>query len=406
MLRFRRKKRDEEAAARDGDASQDATSEAIDASEAPPEDTGSDDTTLMRRDDEGDHTIARTSSSDDGVGDTAQASVDEAGEEAVDEQAASDEDGGDGFFGRLRSGLSRSRSAFAEGIGNLILGEKEVSEDLLEDLETQLIVSDVGVDASTEIVEGLAARVQRKQLNDTRALMDALRDDLTELLERNHAPFALDPAVVDGPNPFVILVVGVNGVGKTTTIGKLARRFKDDGFTPLLAAGDTFRAAAVEQLQRWGERNDVEVVAQGEGADTASVIFDALSAAKARNADVVLADTAGRLHNKVGLMDELAKVGRVIERFDPTAPHAVLLVLDAATGQNALAQAREFAEAVDLTGIVLTKLDGTAKGGIVFAIARQSGLPIQFVGVGEAVEDLRPFDPKPFVSALLDAVET
>ena len=307
---------------------------------------------------------------------------------------------GVGVFGRLRTGLARSRSAFAEGLGNLILGEKELNEDLLEDLETQLLVADVGVDASTEIVTGLTTRVQRKQLNDTHALLGALRDDLTEMLEARHVPFEV-PAE---PRPFVILVVGVNGVGKTTTIGKLARRFKNQGLTPILAAGDTFRAAAVEQLQRWGERNEVEVVAQGEGADTASVIFDALTAAKSRGADVVLADTAGRLHNKTNLMEELAKVGRVMKRFDDTAPHAVLLVLDAATGQNALAQAREFGQAVDLTGVVLTKLDGTAKGGVAFAIARQSGLPIQFIGIGEAVEDLRPFAPGEFVAALLDGV--
>mgnify|MGYP006280635635 CR=1 FL=1 len=319
----------------------------------------------------------------------------EAGEEALAEAPGARSGG---LFGRLKSGLARSRSAFAEGIGNLILGEKELDENLLEELETQLLVADVGVDASTEIVEGLTARVQRRQLNDARALIGALRDDLAELLRDRHRPFELPPT----PRPYVILVVGVNGVGKTTTIGKLARRFKDAGRTPILAAGDTFRAAAVEQLQAWGERNEVEVVAQGEGADTASVIFDALTAAKSRGADVVLADTAGRLHNKANLMDELAKVGRIMKRFDPQAPHAVLLVLDAGTGQNALAQAREFAQAVDLTGIVLTKLDGTAKGGIAFAIARQTGLPIQFIGIGESVEDLRPFDPDDFVAALLE----
>jgi fused signal recognition particle receptor len=240
--------------------------------------------------------------------------------------------------------------------------------------------------------------VARRQLNDPEALLEALREELSDLLREPHVPFEL-PAT---PRPFVILVVGVNGVGKTTTIGKLARRFKDQGLVPILAAGDTFRAAAVQQLQRWGERNEVEVIAQGEGADSASVIFDALGAAKSRGADVVVADTAGRLHNKANLMEELNKVGRVMKRFDETAPHSVLLVLDAGTGQNALAQAREFGQVVDLTGLVLTKLDGTARGGIVFALARQTGLPLQFIGIGEQVDDLRPFEPEPFVAALLD----
>jgi len=391
MFRFRKKK--------GGDADAGAPDGAEIASEDP---------TLLRdgEDEAGPDTDASTSQVEpDALGsDTAAAdaaTVDAADAEPAEAAATDAGEEGPGLFGRLRSGLARSRSAFAEGLGNLILGEKELNEDLLEDLETQLLVADVGVDASTEVVTGLTARVQRKQLNDNQALLGALRDDLTEMLETRHVPFEI-PAE---PRPFVILVVGVNGVGKTTTIGKLARRFKDQGLTPILAAGDTFRAAAVEQLQRWGERNEVEVVAQGEGADTASVIFDALTAAKSRGADVVLADTAGRLHNKTNLMEELAKVGRVMKRFDDTAPHAVLLVLDAATGQNALAQAREFGQAVDLTGVVLTKLDGTAKGGIAFAIARQTGLPIQFIGIGEAVEDLRPFSPDDFVAALLDGVE-
>ncbi len=329
---------------------------------------------------------------------SAQASRDEAvATNAADEESASTESRG-GLFGRLKAGLARTRSNLATGIGNLILGQKVVDDTLLEDLETQLLLADVGVEATRDIVSALSARVARRQLNDPQALLGALREELQALLEQHALPFQI-PAT---PRPFVILVVGVNGVGKTTTIGKLARRFKAEGHAPMLAAGDTFRAAAVDQLKVWGERNDVPVIAQGEGADSASVIFDALSAAKSRGADVVLADTAGRLHNKQHLMDELAKVGRVMKRFDPEAPHAVLLVLDAGTGQNALAQAREFAQAVNLTGVVLTKLDGTAKGGIVFAIARQSGLPIQFIGVGEGVEDLRPFEPGAFVDALLD----
>lgn len=380
MFRFRKKK--------GGDA------DAAGSAESAPEDP-----TLLRGSEEEAHRepdapVMET----DGAAGASTSGLPDSGRDAHAEARGPEEGGG--LFGRLRSGLARSRSAFAEGLGNLILGEKELNEDLLEELETQLLVADVGVDASTEIVAGLTARVQRKQLNDTRALLGALREDLTEMLETRHVSFEV-PAE---PRPFVILVVGVNGVGKTTTIGKLARRFKDQGLTPILAAGDTFRAAAVQQLQRWGERNDVEVVAQGEGADTASVIFDALTAAKSRGADVVLADTAGRLHNKANLMEELAKVGRVMKRFDDSAPHAVLLVLDAATGQNALAQAREFGQAVELTGVVLTKLDGTAKGGVAFAIARQSGLPIQFIGIGEAVEDLRPFTPDDFVAALLDDV--
>ena len=396
MFRFRKKK--------GGDADAGAPDGAEIASEDPTllrdgEDEAGPDAEASASPVEPDAPVAGAAAEDAAAADAA--TGDAADPEPAEAAATDAGEEGPGLFGRLRSGLARSRSAFAEGLGNLILGEKELNEDLLEDLETQLLVADVGVDASTEIVTGLTARVQRKQLNDNQALLGALRDDLTEMLETRHVPFEI-PAE---PRPFVILVVGVNGVGKTTTIGKLARRSKDQGLTPILAAGDTFRAAAVEQLQRWGERNEVEVVAQGEGADTASVIFDALTAAKSRGADVVLADTAGRLHNKTNLMEELAKVGRVMKRFDDTAPHAVLLVLDAATGQNALAQAREFGQAVDLTGVVLTKLDGTAKGGIAFAIARQTGLPIQFIGIGEAVEDLRPFSPDDFVAALLDGVE-
>lgn len=320
---------------------------------------------------------------------------------AIDDEGSDngpDKGTGGGLFGRLKAGLARTRGNLASGIGNLLLGKKVVDDALLEDLETQLLLADVGVDATSEIIAALTERVQRRQLNDPEALLDALREELAGLLRHRAKPFEI-PAT---PRPFVILVVGVNGVGKTTTIGKLARRFKAAGLSPILAAGDTFRAAAVEQLQVWGDRNEVPVIAHGEGADSASVIFDALAAARSRGADVVLADTAGRLHNKQNLMDELAKVGRVMKRFDAEAPHAVLLVLDAGTGQNALAQAREFAQAVGLTGIVLTKLDGTAKGGIVFAITRQTGLPIQFIGVGESVEDLRPFEPDDFVAALLD----
>ncbi|HSG88369.1 MAG TPA: signal recognition particle-docking protein FtsY [Pseudomonadales bacterium] len=386
MFRFRKKKGvDDEAAARTVDGAPDASQDAG---------TPDDDEAGARA---GAASLAGADAEPD-----ADVKVDVAaqadGEVAEAPADAGQEASGGRLFGRLRGGLSRSRTALASGLGNLLLGEKVINEDVLEELETQLLMADVGIDATTEIIDRLTPRVKRRQLNDSGALLKALREELAELLGRDHRPFELP----DAPRPFVILVVGVNGVGKTTTIGKLARRFKDQGLKPILAAGDTFRAAAVEQLQAWGARNDVEVIAQGEGADSASVIFDALGAARSRGADVVLADTAGRLHNKANLMEELRKVGRVMQRFDPTAPHAVLLVLDAGTGQNALAQAREFGQAVDLTGIVLTKLDGTAKGGIVFALARQSGLPLQFIGVGESVEDLRPFEPGDFVAALLD----
>ncbi|MBL6715799.1 MAG: signal recognition particle-docking protein FtsY [Pseudomonadales bacterium] len=303
-----------------------------------------------------------------------------------------------GLFNRLRTGLARSRGALGDSLGTLLLGKKEIDESLMEALETQLLLADVGLEATEAVLERLTARVKRRALNDEDALMGELAEVLAELLGEQHRPFEIQPA-----SPFVVLVVGVNGVGKTTTIGKLAQRFKAAGHRPLLAAGDTFRAAAVEQLKLWGTRAGVPVIAQGEGADSASVLFDAVSAARARGADLVLADTAGRLHNKGHLMEELAKVVRVLKRFDEAAPHAVLLVLDAGTGQNALAQARTFAEVAPLTGLVLTKLDGTAKGGVAFALAKQAGLPIQFVGVGEGAEDLRPFEPRSFVAALLGA---
>jgi len=303
-----------------------------------------------------------------------------------------------GMFARLRAGLRKSRSTMAEGLGNLLLGEKQIDEGVLEELETRLLMADVGVEATRQIVDHLTARVKRRELNDAPALMEALRDELVELLQAHRRPFAVSAEA----RPYVVLVVGVNGVGKTTTIGKLAHRLSGEGHAGVRAAGDTFRAAAVEQLQEWGERARVPVIAQQHGADAASVVFDALESARARDADVVIADTAGRLHNKANLMEELAKVRRVMGRFAPEAPHEVLLVLDAGTGQNALAQAQEFMRLVDVTGIALTKLDGTAKGGIVFAVARATGLPIQFIGVGERPEDLRPFDPHEFVAALLE----
>lgn len=302
-----------------------------------------------------------------------------------------------GFFSRLRRGLGRTSDNLVAGLGNLFLGRKEIDAELLEELESRLLLADVGVDATVHIIEQLTQRVSRKELTEPAALRDALREELLAILEPCERPLA-----VTGAAPFVILMVGVNGVGKTTTIGKLARRFQDEGRSVMLAAGDTFRAAAVEQLQVWGERHDVPVIAQHTGADSASVLYDAFAAARAREVDVLIADTAGRLHNKDHLMDELRKVVRVLRKLDPAAPHEVMLVLDAGTGQNALAQADTFTEAVGVTGITLTKLDGTAKGGIIFAIARKLGLPIRFIGVGETAEDLRPFAAGEFIDALFE----
>jgi fused signal recognition particle receptor len=296
-----------------------------------------------------------------------------------------------GLFSRLKRGLSRT----SEGMGSLLLGAKEIDSDLFEELETRLLMADVGVEATVDIIESLTRRVSRRELTRPEALQGALKEELLALLEPCQKPLN-----VTSNKPFVILVVGVNGVGKTTTIGKLAKRFGQEGREVMLAAGDTFRAAAVEQLQVWGERNAVPVVAQHTGADSASVIYDSVQAAKARGIDVLIADTAGRLHNKDNLMDELEKVVRVMGKLDSSAPHEVLLVLDAGTGQNALAQASHFQKVVGVTGLCLTKLDGTAKGGVIFAIAKKLNLPIRYIGVGEAVDDLRPFDAKQFIDAL------
>ncbi len=302
-----------------------------------------------------------------------------------------------GFFRRLRGGLTKTRSTLASGIGNLLLGKKAIDDAVLEELEAGLLRADVGVDASQRIMDSLAQRVKRKQLNDTVALHDALRTELVELLR----PIAKPLIVRDERRPFVILVVGVNGAGKTTTIGKLGQRLKAEGKSVLLAAGDTFRAAAVEQLRSWGDRSGIPVVAQAQGSDSASVVFDAVRSGQARGVDVVIADTAGRLQAKTNLMEELAKIKRVVAKLDPDAPHAVLLVLDGGVGQNALSQVKEFDAAVGLTGIVVTKLDGTAKAGILFAIANTNRFPVHFVGIGEAADDLRPFEPEAFVAALL-----
>jgi len=303
-----------------------------------------------------------------------------------------------GFFKRLKKSLSRTRSNFADGLANLVLGHKEIDDELLEELETMLLVADVGVEATTRIINDLNGRVRRKELSDPNALSAALKTQLQDILKQSDKPVA-QPSP---GKPQVILMVGINGAGKTTTIGKLAKRLQDEGNSVMLAAGDTFRAAAVEQLQTWGERNNIPVIAQHTGADSASVIFDGLQAATSRGIDVLIADTAGRLHTKGNLMDELAKIARVMKKIDPEAPHEVMLVVDATTGQNALNQALQFNETIPLTGITLTKLDGTAKGGILFAIADRTQIPIRFIGVGEAIEDLRYFNAKDFVNALFE----
>ncbi|MEE9422880.1 MAG: signal recognition particle-docking protein FtsY [Gammaproteobacteria bacterium] len=303
-----------------------------------------------------------------------------------------------GLFGRLKAGLSRTRGNLTDGVANLVLGHKEINDELMEELETQLLVADVGVEATATIIKDLTQRIARKQLSDADALMAALKEDMQALL----APVSKPLIITDEHKPFVILMVGINGVGKTTTIGKIARLLQDGGQSVMLAAGDTFRAAAVEQLQVWGERNNIPVIAQQTGADSASVIYDALEAAKARNIDVLIADTAGRLHTQSNLMEELKKIKRVIQKLDAAAPHEAMLVVDAGTGQNALNQAQEFHDLIGLTGITLTKLDGTAKGGMLFALAEKLGIPIRFIGIGEAIEDLRPFDAEEFVEALFE----
>lgn len=300
------------------------------------------------------------------------------------------------WFSRLKNSLTRTRASFAEGIANLFLGQKEIDEHLLEKLETHLLTADVGVEATQSIIQALTQKISRKELKDPSAVFSALQKLLSEMLIPCEVPLVIE----EQQKPFVILMIGVNGAGKTTTIGKLAQRFQQANLSVMLAAGDTFRAAAIEQLQVWGERNNIPVLAQHSGADSASVIFDAFQSAKAKGFDVLIADTAGRLHTRDNLMDELKKVKRVIQKLEPNAPHEIMLVLDAGTGQNALIQAQKFHEALGVTGIALTKLDGTAKGGIIFAIANKLKLPIRFIGVGEKLEDLRPFEAQAFVNAL------
>lgn len=306
-----------------------------------------------------------------------------------------------GWFARLRQGLSKTSASIGEGMASLFLGKKAIDDDLLDEIETRLLTADVGVEATTAIIGSLTQKVARKQLTDSDALFKALQEELAAMLRPVEQPLQIDSA----KRPYVILVVGVNGAGKTTTIGKLAKKLQGEGKKVMLAAGDTFRAAAVEQLQVWGERNKIAVIAQHTGADSASVIFDAVQAAKARGMDVLIADTAGRLHTKDNLMEELKKVRRVIGKLDDSAPHEVLLVLDAGTGQNAINQAKQFNQTVNLTGLALTKLDGTAKGGVIFALAKQFGLPIRYIGVGEGIDDLRTFEAEPFVQALFQQRE-
>ncbi|RAS25662.1 MULTISPECIES: signal recognition particle-docking protein FtsY [unclassified Pseudomonas] len=301
-----------------------------------------------------------------------------------------------GFFARLKQGLSKTSASIGEGMASLFLGKKVIDDDLLDEIETRLLTADVGVEATSAIVQNLTQKVARKQLADADALYKSLQEELAALLRPVEQPLKVEAQ----NKPYVILVVGVNGAGKTTTIGKLAKKLQLEGKKVMLAAGDTFRAAAVEQLQVWGERNQIPVIAQHTGADSASVIFDAVQAAKARGVDVLIADTAGRLHTKDNLMEELKKVRRVIGKLDAEAPHEVLLVLDAGTGQNAISQAKYFNQSVELTGLALTKLDGTAKGGVIFALAKQFNIPIRFIGVGEGIDDLRTFEAEPFVKAL------
>jgi fused signal recognition particle receptor len=297
----------------------------------------------------------------------------------------------------LEARLEDTRRQLGQRLGALLTGRSAIDESLLDEIETTLITSDIGVKAALEIVENLRLGIRNKAISEPAQVLPAVQAELYELIEPCEQFLAVDQSC----RPFVILMVGVNGAGKTTTIGKLAQRFKEDGLSVMLAAGDTFRAAAVEQLKSWGERNDVPVVAQGTGADSAAVIFDALQSARARNIDVLIADTAGRLHTQHNLMEELKKIHRVMSRIDETAPHEIMLVVDAGTGQNALNQAREFNQAVGLTGITLTKLDGTARGGVLFGIAHELGVPIRFIGVGEAAKDLRPFDAGTFINAIL-----
>nr|CAA6830672.1 MAG: Signal recognition particle receptor protein FtsY (=alpha subunit) (TC 3.A.5.1.1) [uncultured Thiotrichaceae bacterium] len=307
----------------------------------------------------------------------------------------------EGLFSRLKKGLSKTGGTITEGMETLVLGKKKVDDEVLEELETRLLMADLGMEATRNIMDDLNKRVDRAELNDLNALTQAMQNKMMAILE----PVTKTLELRGDNQTTVLLMVGINGAGKTTTIGKLAKKFQNQGKSVMLAAGDTFRAAAVEQLSIWGERNEIPVIAQGTGSDSASVIYDALQSAKARGIDVLLADTAGRLHTQTNLMDELKKVKRVMQKLDEHAPHEVMLIVDAGIGQNALVQAREFNEALGVTGITVTKLDGTAKGGIVFAIAEHLKIPVRFVGVGEGIDDLQEFNAEAFTNALLSATD-
>lgn len=316
-----------------------------------------------------------------------------------EEEVTSDALPTSGIFKRFKQGLSKTRHHLGDSIGRLFLGKKEIAPDVLEELETLLVSADVGLNATNRVIQRLSDGLARKELSDGDAVLMVLKNDLQALLTKNSNPLNFD---APASRPFVILMVGVNGAGKTTTIGKLARQYQLQGKSVMLAAGDTFRAAAVEQLQAWGKRNQVPVVAQQMGADSASVIYDALQSAQAKGIDILIADTAGRLHTQQNLMEELKKVKRVLKKIDPTAPHETMLILDASIGQNALNQARQFHQAIELTGITMTKLDGTAKGGILFAIANELEIPFRYIGIGEGIDDLRAFDASHFVNAIFN----
>ena len=329
------------------------------------------------------------------------ASETEPAQEPTKSEATQEKPASKGFFSRLRDSLSRTKESIGTGFISLFAGKK-IDDELYEELETQLLIADVGMTTTSKIINKLTESAKLSQLKDGEALYDLLKQQMRDLLEPVSSPLNLDNNINENgeKEPFVILMVGVNGVGKTTTIGKLAKQFQNQGKKVMLAAGDTFRAAAVEQLQVWGERNDIPVVAQQTGSDSASVIFDALASAKAKGADVLIADTAGRLQNKDNLIEELKKVVRVMKKINPNAPHEIMLTLDASTGQNAVSQTKIFNDAVGITGINLTKLDGTAKGGIIFSLADQFGIPIRYIGIGEGIDDLKPFEAQQFVDAL------
>ncbi len=306
------------------------------------------------------------------------------------------------FFSSLKKRLSKTRAALSVGVGDILLGKKQIDNDLLEKLEDQLLMADVGIQATQKITQRITQAASRDALNDGESLLPVLKQCMVDILSPSASPLSIDGQ----HKPFVILMVGVNGAGKTTTAGKLAQQFQNLGLRVMLAAGDTFRAAAVEQLQIWGQRLNIPVISQGQGADAASVMYDALKSAQARNIDVLIADTAGRLHTQNNLMDELAKIKRVLGKIDPSAPHETMLVLDAGTGQNALSQASNFKQDIGVTGITLTKLDGTARGGMIFSVSENLQLPIRYIGVGESVEDLREFDSEEFVDALMSDIDS